>query len=213
MRPIFPVGIVPGPPPAPPDSINRQNSAFPPLIPSSPAIFHPNQAVTQNLSTQIEVPSVIRNTLVGDKFYHYAASLGVSSTNGNTTKKKIQLKHRQYKIVKGKPVVSFIKEEHDLLAETYRLSIVGIFPRTRPSIEKIRTKFLRTIPLKGVVKIGAYNLKNMFIDFDLEEDHKSVYGRSPLIIGGMKMKLQNRLQILNLELKLLWLQYGLIFLI
>ncbi|PHU19986.1 hypothetical protein BC332_11137 [Capsicum chinense] len=42
---------------------------------------------------------------------------------------------------------------------------------------------------EGGVKIGVYNIHRVFIDFELEEDHRNIYGKSFLPICGMQMKL------------------------
>lgn len=122
-----------------------------------------------------------------DPQINYAAALGVS--NGRNSKKTVKLQHRPYELLEGKPVVSFSKEENDRLAEICKLTIVGKFMRIRPSIEKIKEDFSKNIPIKGSVKIGAYNMYHVFIDFDLEEDHINVYGWNFLNICNTQMKL------------------------
>ncbi|KAF3653011.1 hypothetical protein FXO38_05910 [Capsicum annuum] len=42
---------------------------------------------------------------------------------------------------------------------------------------------------EGGVKIEVYNMHRVFIDFELEEDHRNIYGKSFLPICGMQMKL------------------------
>ncbi|KAM3361025.1 hypothetical protein P3S68_015879 [Capsicum galapagoense] len=42
---------------------------------------------------------------------------------------------------------------------------------------------------EGGVTIGVYNMHRVFIDFELEEDHRNIYGKSFLPICGMQMKL------------------------
>ncbi|KAH0698659.1 hypothetical protein KY284_012874 [Solanum tuberosum] len=98
-----------------------------------------------------------------DPQINYAAALGVS--NGRNSKKTVKLQHRPYEFLEGKPVVSFSKEENVRLAEICKLTIVGS------------------------VKIGAYNMYHVFIDFDLEEDHRNVYGRNFQNICNTQMKL------------------------
>ncbi|KAG5582632.1 hypothetical protein H5410_053259 [Solanum commersonii] len=92
-------------------------------------------------------------------------------------RKKVNLQHRSYNLSEGKATVTFTKDEDDLLAESCRLTVVGKFSRIRPSIDKIRLEFNRVVDLKGGVKIGVYNMHHVFIDFELEKDHRNVYKR------------------------------------
>ncbi|KAH0773970.1 hypothetical protein KY290_011107 [Solanum tuberosum] len=91
---------------------------------------------------------------------------------------KIRLPHRNYELDKGKPVIVFTEEENELLANTCKWTIVGKFAKTRPSIEKIRTEFVKIVPLKGSVKIGVKDLKHVFIDVENEEDFKIIYSKN-----------------------------------
>lgn len=45
----------------------------------------------------------------------------------------------------------------------------------RPKIETIRAKFIEQTPLKGKVRIGAYDYKHVFIDFNTESDFNTIY--------------------------------------
>ncbi|KAM3202526.1 hypothetical protein P3L10_030150 [Capsicum annuum] len=92
-------------------------------------------------------------------------------------------------MVNGKLIVYFTSEENDLLASTCRLTLIGKFARTQPSIKRIITEFAKLISTNGIVRIGAYNLHHIFIDFDLDEDHRIVYGRNSLNIYDIHMKL------------------------
>lgn len=74
-------------------------------------------------------------------------------------------------------MVVFTKEEHDLLAETCKWTIMGKFTRTRPSIEIIRTEFAKIIKVKGSLKIGIKDLIHVFIDAENEEEFNVIYSR------------------------------------
>lgn len=76
-----------------------------------------------------------------------------------------------------------------MLVETCKLTLIGKVTRIRPSIDKIRDDFVKSVQLKGSAKTGAYNMHHVFIDFDIEEDHRNVYGRNFLNICNMQMKL------------------------
>lgn len=80
-------------------------------------------------------------------------------------------------------MVTFTKEENVLLAQTCKWTIFGKFTRIRPSIELICSEFAKTIPGKGNVKIGAYDMHHVFIDFDNKEDHSEVISRNYMSFG------------------------------
>nr|XP_033516369.1 uncharacterized protein LOC104112999 [Nicotiana tomentosiformis] len=76
------------------------------------------------------------------------------------------------------------------MAEECRLTIVGKFLRTRPQIEKIRSKFAEKISTKGNVKIGVYDYRTVFLDFTNEDDFKSVWFKRSIEIEGQIMSLE-----------------------
>lgn len=59
---------------------------------------------------------------------NFAAGLG-----GNGARRKIQLPHWSYDLKEGKSVISFSKDENDMLAETCNPTLIGKFTRIRPS--------------------------------------------------------------------------------
>ncbi|OIT24755.1 hypothetical protein A4A49_28383 [Nicotiana attenuata] len=95
----------------------------------------------------------------------------------------ITLPYRPYSLFEGKPVVTFTKEENDLLAQTCKWTVIGKLTRIRPSIELIRSDFAKSIPGKGNIKIGAYDMHHIFIDFDNKEDHSKVIARNYMTFG------------------------------
>lgn len=96
----------------------------------------------------------------------------------------VKLHHRSYGVVNDKPFVIFTKEENDILAQTCKWKIIGKFLRNRPSIDIFRGEFAKCFPRKGTIKIGAYDLKHVFIDFDNLDDHLNVISRNLIIIGS-----------------------------
>ncbi|KAG5582020.1 hypothetical protein H5410_052647 [Solanum commersonii] len=153
----------------PPEPFNPSHTDFSPLN---------NLKITPNLENQRNPPNPLRN---------FAAVLG--SANGSGIKKGVKLPHRSYDLIERKSVVSFSKEENGMLVDTCKLTIIGKFSRIRPSIDKIRDDFLKVVPFKGFVKIGAYSMHHVFIDFDLKEDHRNVYEKNLLTICNIQMKL------------------------
>lgn len=63
------------------------------------------------------------------------------------------------------PAVIFKADDYyGIMADECRWTMVGKFTYGRPRIESIRSKFLEQIPLKGKVRISAYNYRHVFID-------------------------------------------------
>ncbi|OIT37275.1 hypothetical protein A4A49_58147, partial [Nicotiana attenuata] len=76
----------------------------------------------------------------------------------------------------GMPAVIFDAEDYyGIMAEECKYTINGRFMKTRTQSETIRATVKETIPIKGSVKIGVYDNKNVFIDVYNEEDFKAVY--------------------------------------
>lgn len=65
-----------------------------------------------------------------------------------------------------------------MLAQTCKWTIIGKFSQIRPSIDIIRREFTKIIPGKGNIKIGAYDMHHVFLDFDNIEDHLNVLSRN-----------------------------------
>lgn len=83
----------------------------------------------------------------------------------------------------GIPAVIFkVEDYYGVMADECRLILVGKFTYGRPKIEIIRSKFLEKIPLKGKVRIGAYDYRHVFIEFDTESDFNTVYFQRFIII-------------------------------
>lgn len=72
---------------------------------------------------------------------------------GNRSKLKVRLPPRSPELIDGKAMAVFTKEEHELLVETCRWIIVGKFLTSRPSIDKIRVEFAKTITIKERSKL------------------------------------------------------------
>lgn len=59
----------------------------------------------------------------------------------------------------------------------------------RPKIETIRAKFIEKIPLKGKVRIGAYDYRHVFIEFNNEADFNTTYFQRFMGISGALMRM------------------------
>lgn len=95
-------------------------------------------------------------------------------------KNKIELQPRKHEILKGKPVITFTKEEHNMLAKTCRWTLIGKFKRSRP---QNRADYAKIVPTKGHVKIGAKDSKHVFIDVGNEEDYSTIVSFNFIQLG------------------------------
>ncbi|KAK4357082.1 hypothetical protein RND71_022692 [Anisodus tanguticus] len=86
--------------------------------------------------------------------------------------KLVKLEHKPYELIDGKAKVTFSNEEGALLANKCRMTVVGKFSRTRPQIDRLRDEYKRLIPMRGIVKIGDYDWRHVFMDFTDEEQSK-----------------------------------------
>ncbi|KAF3632000.1 hypothetical protein FXO38_26350 [Capsicum annuum] len=105
----------------------------------------------------------------------YVGALGYKVGNKGTL--KVRLLPRAHEVIDGKTVVFFTKKEHALLVDTCRWTIVGKFATARPTIDKIRSYFAKSVTTKIEVKIGAKDRFHVFIDVDNEDDFNNIYGR------------------------------------
>lgn len=80
------------------------------------------------------------------------------------------------------------------LLNTCKWTIVDKFLRICPSIDIICSEFSKNFPGKETIKMGAYNMGHVFIDFDNLDDHLYVSSRKFIMIGtDMVMTLKNGL--------------------
>ncbi|WMV18919.1 hypothetical protein MTR67_012304 [Solanum verrucosum] len=86
------------------------------------------------------------------------------TTNRSSRNSRIRLQPKPHEIQNGKYMVSFSKEENEMLAQTCKWTILGKFSQIRPSIDIIRREFTKIIPGKGNIKIGAYDMHHVFLD-------------------------------------------------
>ncbi|KAG5615181.1 hypothetical protein H5410_015005 [Solanum commersonii] len=70
------------------------------------------------------------------------------TTNQSSRNSRIRLQTKPHKIQNGKYLVSFSKEENEMLAQTCKWTILGKFSQIRPSIDIIQREFTKIIPGK-----------------------------------------------------------------
>ena len=70
----------------------------------------------------------------------------------------------------GMPAVLFSKEEIAIMAEPFKLSLVGKFSFGRPSME-ITRKFFSSLGLKGACQVSLLDKRHILIQLKLEEDY------------------------------------------
>lgn len=91
----------------------------------------------------------------------------------------------------GMPTVIFkASDYYGIMAIECKLTIVGRFLKPRPQIDRLTSKFKELISVKGCVKIGVYDMCNVFLDFTNEEDFNSVWYKRVIEIEGQQMWLQ-----------------------
>ncbi|XP_009764067.1 uncharacterized protein [Nicotiana sylvestris] len=89
-----------------------------------------------------------------------------------------------------KPVVIFkASDYYGVMAENCKWTLVRKFTMGRPKIETIRAKFIEQIPLKGKVRIGAYDYKHDFIEFNNETDLNTPYFQRFMGIYGALLRM------------------------
>ncbi|KAG5630910.1 hypothetical protein H5410_002627 [Solanum commersonii] len=135
----------------------------------------------ENVKPQIAPEQEPRNSYAG----------ALSNKETTRAKNRVRLLPRSFELVDGRPVVIFTSEENEILAQTCKWTLVGKFSKIRPSIDIIRKDFAEIIPGKGVITIGAYDMRHVFINFDNIEDHLDVASRSYIPLRGdviMKIK-------------------------
>ncbi|KAM3266142.1 hypothetical protein P3L10_003136 [Capsicum annuum] len=90
----------------------------------------------------------------------------------------------------GKPVVIFkASDYYGVMEEECRWMLVGKFTMGRPKIKVIRAKFIEQTPLKEKVRIGTYDFRHVFIDFNTEANYNLVYFQSFMIIFGSLIRM------------------------
>lgn len=102
---------------------------------------------------------------------------------------KTKLIHRAPEIHKGKLAAYFSTQEEVELAKDCKYKLIGKFSHGRPSIEDIRSDFAARFALKGQERIGHYNSKHVFLDFNMEEDFLNIYSRKKILAMGALMHL------------------------
>ncbi|WMV10227.1 hypothetical protein MTR67_003612 [Solanum verrucosum] len=141
-------------------------------LPCAPPSIHPDPPDTTNFPPLTARTTTDKNPITeqGTKFTDLSSYAEALNPRAQTTNKvSIKLNPRRREIINGKPIVVFTKEEHNILADTCRWTIIGKFDKSRPQIDKIRENFAKIVPTKGHVKIGAKDSKHVFIDVENED--------------------------------------------
>ncbi|KAG5599844.1 hypothetical protein H5410_031214 [Solanum commersonii] len=190
----LPVGVpVLGVPPPmalrPSSSLNPKfsnlSADFPPL--PAPKFGYP---ATQNPSTfdnHLLVQAESSPSLETKGAEKTKSSYANLARNRNAQRPKVRFPPRKHNFLNGKPVVSFSNAENELLAQTCKWTIIGKFSHIRPCINIIRREFAKIIPGKGTIRIGAFDMHHVFLDFDNLEDHLNVLSRNFIQLGGLNI--------------------------
>lgn len=103
--------------------------------------------------------------------------------NQQPKSKVLYLNHRRM------PAAIFAKDcwDWDSMLAVCKLTMVGKFFIPKPKMSKIRVSFREEIPLKGAVRIRAYDSYHVFLDFTSEEDYESVLLKERVFVAGAVM--------------------------
>lgn len=130
----------------------------------------PLPALPTEAKTTMEEQTTVEEGNGTKSSYALAVSNPTSSCPKKNCHGSLDVKAR-YSIRNGIPAIIFkASDYYGVMAEECRYTIVGKFLRTRPQIEKIRSKFAKTVSIRGTVKIGVYDFRTVFIDCSNEED-------------------------------------------
>lgn len=90
----------------------------------------------------------------------------------------------------GKPVVFFSAQDYLVkLAQDCKLTIIGKFLKTKPTMEEIRKLFVSQFHLKAPVKIVYFDHKYVYLDFANEVDYNHIYSKTYIHFGDYLMKI------------------------
>lgn len=127
-------------------------------------------------------------TLIEEKcFYANTITAPTSSTSKTNRQEREQVLAR-HTTHNGMPVVIFkAKDYYGVMAEDCKYTLVGRFFKSKPQIDKIRSRFKELITITGSVKIGVYDNFNIFIDLVNKEDCQNVWFKRVIEIEGMQL--------------------------
>ncbi|KAH9662191.1 reverse transcriptase domain-containing protein [Citrus sinensis] len=91
-------------------------------------------------------------------------------------------------LMRGEPAVIFTTEEIAVMAEPFKLALVGKFSFGRPSMDIIR-KFFISLGLKGNSQISLLDNRHILIKLSLEEDYSRIWVRQTWYVNGRGMRI------------------------
>ena len=90
-------------------------------------------------------------------------------------------------LVRGEPAVHFSAAKIQIMAEPFKLSIVGKFSFGRPPMKLIR-KYFVSLGLKENCQISILDPRHVLIKLALEEDYSRIWVRQTWFINGRDMR-------------------------
>ncbi|WMV13664.1 hypothetical protein MTR67_007049 [Solanum verrucosum] len=91
----------------------------------------------------------------------------------------------------GYPSITFYEKDFlQKMEGKCKYTLVGKFLNAMPRMELIRKSFIAQTQHIGGVKIAHFNSRHIYIDFDNEADHISIWTKQRMFIAGQSMKLQ-----------------------
>ncbi|KAL0451242.1 UNVERIFIED_CONTAM: hypothetical protein Slati_1102300 [Sesamum latifolium] len=87
----------------------------------------------------------------------------------------------------GMKVLRFTSEELDRLSKPFRYSLVGKFSYGYSSTQNLR-RWMLAQGFRGDFSVGAINIRQVFIKFELEEDYTKLWIKSIWFVDGFPMR-------------------------
>ncbi|KAH0715343.1 hypothetical protein KY284_008248 [Solanum tuberosum] len=116
----------------------------------------------------------------------FAAAVGIKLAEAAKNIIPVDIKHGTHL---GKSAVFFSAHDYFVnLAEQCKLTIVGKFVKTTPSMEEIRKAFATRYHLKEPVKVAYFNNRHVCLDFANEVDYNHILFKNYIHIGDSPMK-------------------------
>ncbi|KAH0756594.1 hypothetical protein KY290_026864 [Solanum tuberosum] len=91
----------------------------------------------------------------------------------------------------GYPSITFYEEDFlGKMPGRCKYTLVGKYLNAMPKMEAIRKSFIAQTQLTGGVKIAHFNSRHIYIDFDNEANHISMWTKQKMYTAGQSMKIQ-----------------------
>ncbi|KAH0727708.1 hypothetical protein KY290_003412 [Solanum tuberosum] len=147
----------------------------------------PPAGETERITQPKDPPKVLTTSTASNSKKSAAEIVAGPPTTNKSMSSSVLARHTMHN---GKPAIIFkALDYYGVMAQDCKWTLVGKFTMGRPRIEAIISKFLEQQPLVGKVRIGAYDYRHVFIEFNNEVDFNTVYFKRFMSIVGSLMRL------------------------